>query len=366
VSDDAVKPRVAFFAETHIGHGAYQATLARAAEQCDDITPMWFLFKAGEPAGPLQRISSLNWSLSASIKARGILARMRPKPDALFFHTPVTALLSVSYIGDIPTVISTDATPENLDEMGSSYHHRVAPPAVEAIKLAIVRRPYRAARVVTLWSEWARESAIRRYGVDPAKAFVIAPGVDLEALAVAERIPGEATRFLFVGGDFERKGGALLRQALGSLDVPWHLDAVTRSPLNASPCVTHHDDLQPNSKALYALFRAADVFVLPTFGDASPVAIQEAMAASLPVIATSVGAIAEAVEHGTTGLIVPPGDVDRLRKALRWMAEHPGERAEMGRRGRDKASARFDAGVNARHVITMLRELAREQVSKVA
>jgi glycosyltransferase involved in cell wall biosynthesis len=314
----------------------------------------------------LQRVASLNWSLSASIKARGALARIRPKPDALFFHTPVMSLLSVSYMCDIPTVISTDATPENLDEMGASYRHRMAPALVEAIKLGIVRRPYRTARAVVLWSDWARASAVSRYGVDPAKAFVIPPGVDLEALAAPERKPRDTTRFLFVGGDFERKGGALLLRALGSLDLPWHLDAVTRSPIDTSQCVTYHENVQPNSEALYTLFRAADVFVLPTFGDAMPMAIQEAMAASLPVIATSVGAIAEAVEHGVTGLLVQPGDVDRLREALRWMAEHPGERAVMGRRGRDTASARFDAGINAHHVVTMLRDLALEQVNNVA
>lgn len=364
MSGTATKPRVAFFAETHIGHGPYQSNLARAAVQCEDIAPMWFLFDAGRRGGALQRITSLNWSLSASTRARGILARLRPKPDALFFHTPVASLLSVSYIRAIPTVLSTDATPANLDEMGASYGHRLGPPAFEAVKLRIARRPYGAARTVVLWSEWAKESAVGRYGVDPAKTIVIPPGVDLEALAVAERRPSDTTRFLFVGGDFQRKGGALLLQALGSLDLPWHLDVVTRSPFNAGPSVTYHDSLQPKSETLYTLFRTADVFVLPTLGDAMPVAIQEAMAASLPVIATSVGAIAEAVEHGASGLLVPPGDVDRLREALRWMADHPGERAEMGRRGRHTAAARFDAEVNARHVVAMLRDLALERATK--
>jgi glycosyltransferase involved in cell wall biosynthesis len=357
---------VAFFAETQIGHGAYQATLARAAAQCDDITPIWALFDAGERVERLARIASLSWSLSASVRARGILARMQPKPDALFFHTPVTALASVGFMRDIPTLISTDATPENLDQVGASYNHHVASPAVEAIKRRIVRRPYRAARAVVLWTDWARDSAVGGYGVDPAKTFVIAPGVDLEALAVPRRNPSDITRFLFVGGDFDRKGGALLLQALGSLTTPWHLDAVTRAPIVANPRVTWHNGLAPNSEALYTLFRAADVFVLPTFGDAMPIAIQEAMAASLPVVSTSVGAVAEAVQDGRTGLLVAPGDLDRLRDALRWMAEHPAERAEMGRRGREIASARFEAAVNARRVVTMLRDLALEQVRKVA
>jgi glycosyltransferase involved in cell wall biosynthesis len=69
-----------------------------------------------------------------------------------------------------------------------------------------------------------------------------------------------------------------------------------------------------------ALLRAADVFVLPSYGEGLPIALLEAMAAGNAVIATPVGAIPDVVSPGTHGILVPPGDATAVAMAILAMA----------------------------------------------
>jgi glycosyltransferase involved in cell wall biosynthesis len=74
----------------------------------------------------------------------------------------------------------------------------------------------------------------------------------------------------------------------------------------------------------------------------------EAMLARRPVVASRVDSVPEAVDHGITGLLVPPNDVDALASALTELLSDPGRREEMGERGRACALARFASSAMAR------------------
>ena len=84
------------------------------------------------------------------------------------------------------------------------------------------------------------------------------------------------------------------------------------------------------------LMARSDVVALPSYWEGLPVALIEAMSAGKPIVASRVGGNPELVLAGETGLLVPPGDVDALAGALLHLANHPVERAAMGRAARQR------------------------------
>jgi len=85
----------------------------------------------------------------------------------------------------------------------------------------------------------------------------------------------------------------------------------------------------------------ATIFVSPSFSDAFPLTVVEAMAAGLPVVASTVGGIPEAVVDGETGLLVPPDDADALADAMKRMLSDSGLRERMASAGRKRALELF-------------------------
>lgn len=115
---------------------------------------------------------------------------------------------------------------------------------------------------------------MRDYHADPRKIEVIPPGVDLDFWR-AERprsAPKASPRVLFVGGDFVRKGGEVLLEALrAGLSERCQVDVVTDvDGVESSPNLRVHRGLGPSTPALKRLFDGADVFVLPTLAECSP------------------------------------------------------------------------------------------------
>jgi glycosyltransferase involved in cell wall biosynthesis len=89
------------------------------------------------------------------------------------------------------------------------------------------------------------------------------------------------------------------------------------------------------------LLAASDLLVHPSRAEGLPLAILEAMAAALPVVATRVGGIPEAVLEGETGLLVRPGDPEGLRDAIRNVLHDPDRAALLGRAGRARVEEHF-------------------------
>ena len=90
-----------------------------------------------------------------------------------------------------------------------------------------------------------------------------------------------------------------------------------------------------------AFYRDADIFVFPSIFEAMPIPPIEAMAAGLPVVATSVGGTPESVRDGETGILVERGDTDGLRRAVDRLVGDADLRAAYGAAGRRRAVERF-------------------------
>ena len=90
-----------------------------------------------------------------------------------------------------------------------------------------------------------------------------------------------------------------------------------------------------------ALLSAFDLFALSSTTEGLPLAVPEAMAAGLPVVATAVGGLPSVLREGITGLLVPAGDEAALGRALGALIADPARRERLGRAARDDAAARF-------------------------
>jgi glycosyltransferase involved in cell wall biosynthesis len=102
------------------------------------------------------------------------------------------------------------------------------------------------------------------------------------------------------------------------------------------------------------LLSAADLFVLPTLGDAFPTAVIEAMAAGKAVIASDVGGVPEIVDSAT-GILVPPGDEDALADAIGYALENPEWRRDAGLAGKRKAAAELSAEAWVERLLPLYR-----------
>lgn len=91
-----------------------------------------------------------------------------------------------------------------------------------------------------------------------------------------------------------------------------------------------------------AALAESDLLVLPSFAEGLPVVLMEALAAGLPVVTTRIAGVAELVEDGISGFLVPPGDAAALAEKLAILLADPALRAAMGKAGRARVRAGFD------------------------
>lgn len=361
--------RAAFVMEQTLGHVTHYQNLAVAVQRQAAVLPSWVLVPFAT-AGVERVIPAYasNWSVRASYRARrqlrGVLADR--SHQALFFHTQVTSLFSVGLMRRIPSVISLDATPINYDSVADAYGHRPAAGSwLDERKHDLNRAAFEAAAALVTWSEWAKTSLVTDYGVPEEKVTVLAPGASRAFFTIgAERVrrtsSGRAVRLLFVGGDFVRKGGPLLLEAVRAMNTRerFELHVVTGQPVPEQPGLVVHRGVLPNSSTLYRLFRDADAFVLPSRGECLSVALMEAGAAGIPIVATDVGALREAARHGENALLVRSGDAGALRGALEAIVDDEALRARLGSVAHAIALKKFDADKNNQQIVDIVGRIA--------
>jgi len=203
-------------------------------------------------------------------------------------------------------------------------------------------------------SEQVRRSCIQVDGIAAARVKTIYNGLDLARWESLSGAPHNGPVITTVGNIRRVKGHDLLIRSAAQL--------ATRFPSASFSIVG--DILEPEYFAeLQALVQelglaarfhflggladprahlaAADIFVLPSRSEGFSNAIVEAMAASLPVVATDVGGNAEAVEDGVTGLVVPPEDADALSGAIARLLADPSQARAMGVAGKSRAQNMF-------------------------
>ena len=194
-----------------------------------------------------------------------------------------------------------------------------------------------AAQYVITTSSSTRERLLRRYALPPDKVHVAQPGVDPAQLASGTDRGGE---LLCVAAVSSHKGHDVLLAALAATaDLPWRCVCV--GTLDRDPVFVERLRLEAEAAGIGGRVRfpgvrigddlahayaAADVLVLASRAETYGMVVTEALARGLPVIATAVGGLPEALGQASDGrrpgLLVPPEDSVALAAALRdWLVD---------------------------------------------
>ena len=225
-------------------------------------------------------------------------------------------------------------------EMALAQRHAIVPPE----RLVVIENTIDRSRYVLDRSPAAKS----RLGLDPTRPVVGAIG-----RLVPQKGPGyllRAARLLIDGGleaQFLLVGEGELEGELRQM--------ITDQGLG------DHVSLPGFSDEIPQVLAAMDIFVLPSLYEGLPYTLMEAMAAGCAVVATDVGGNRDLVQHGETGLLVPPADANALAQALICLLSQPNaeeKRKRMARRAQAAARARPTPEQTARQMIELYRRLA--------
>jgi glycosyltransferase involved in cell wall biosynthesis len=211
------------------------------------------------------------------------------------------------------------------------------------------RRLYDSIDLIFCMSERLRRSFLDDFGQAPEKVVTVAAGANIRA---PEHVPERALsppRFLFVGKQFERKGGPTVLAAFRRLRAErpdCRLVIVGPAGLKVDdPGVQVVGrigrDEPGGEERLTRVYEEATAFVMPSLYEPLGVAVLEAMAYALPCIGSTEGALSELIVEGRTGHLVPPGDEHALLGRMRELATHPEVGRGLGRAGFDRFHERF-------------------------
>jgi glycosyltransferase involved in cell wall biosynthesis len=357
--------RVLFLGRMYAGHRTRFLNLQAHTRDDPRIRPTYREVTGWIDGGRLERLPGL--PAGAKGRARAVLeasalAALR-RPDVIWTAVTEVALPHLwSELGPLrrPLVLDLDWTLEQQEALAPIYFQR---PAKGGLRYGLARLGERVlwSRVAhfTPWSTWAADS-LRRQGIPADRITVLPPGVDLDLWRPRARrrgADGGKLRLLFVGGNFERKGGRMLLDVVRARFAGRvELDVVTPEAVEHGPDVRVHR-VAPNTDRLRELYAQADLFVLPTRAECFGIATIEAMASGLPAIVGDVGGARDIVEDASTGWLIEPTE-EGLAGALDRALRHRDALQAMGIRARQVAEARFDGRRNDERVVSLLLDVA--------
>ena len=231
---------------------------------------------------------------------------------------------------------------------------------------AFLRWLYRNAEVtIALSDEWKAALAAAIPGI----RLVVVPN-PVEMPAVPAAVASQPAKVLYLGVVKEPKGcwdllrawkEVLDRHPSARLILAGSGELETARTLAAELGIADSIELPgwTAGAAKARLLQEANVFVLPSHFEALPMAVLEAMAAGLPVVATRVGGIPDAVADGRDGILVEPKDTAALSAALDRLLADAALRASMGESARRRAAETFSADVIVPRVEALWEKHAR-------
>ena len=377
--------KVLFINSGIMGHKSVLHATRRALDGCGVVQSRFLALDEELNAGDRVLRRCLCWRVAASnrdlarwrmewftgLHARRVLARVERRHgpfDLLHLHPQPLGYALLDRMRRTPTVVSIDATQDlACDGVPPSEQWTFRPSFRQD------ERVFERAGWILTASEWAAAALRRRQSKVSRKITVVPWGMDVDAFPRSlsehrwERSHqlGFSPKVLFMGGDFERKGGfALLdawqRGGFGSHAVLRVVTSASTPPSALPEGVEWVGPLKPRTEAWLQAWASADLFAMPTQSEAFGVVFQEAAAAALPVVATEVCAVPELVMQGETGFLSRPGDVTGLVQNLDRLLRDAALRRRFGDAARERVAARSSLPVFRSHLLNAFQRLRQE------
>lgn len=341
--------------------------LRKYAAREPDVECVWAPVKHYLEPDPFARLPGPLHSRAVVMREAAPVMRQADRLDAIMFHAFEPYVVSVLRYGKTqkPLVVWSQDNPPLSGRRGEPKYDGVLARSAgrKRLRHRFDRWCVRRTGLFVPFSNWAGSLLTEECGVPVEKVFPIHVGLDLEIWPHLPREDPAAPRpqILFVGGDFERKGGDLLLKVYAErFSDSANLHLVTKQPpVNLPPGVRVYTDLGANDPRLRALYSQADLFVLPTRADFSSWVALEAMATGRPVITTRMGGIPDIVRDGETGLLIEPDDVSALAGAMERLLGDDALRRRMGASGRAVIEKDFDAAVCVPRILAVMKDAVR-------
>lgn len=342
-----------------LGGKTFSAQLVQALEGLPGLRPHFVFLEEDDYGRHADKIPLVNRTADFLVGSEILKWKLRQAPppacDAIFVQSfellPACALLDAR----LPAVLAHDST----NVLSYRLIRDQAPSAAASLACwakSLALRPFytpllRRVKAFLPRTRWCAESLVEDYGADPSRIRVAPAGIDTAAWSPGPpRVRAGLPTLLFVGDDFERKGGPFLLDVFRNHIHPRaRLKVVSRHPSLRDPAralpegVEVVSDLGPGRRdALLEEFRSADLFVFPTRKEHMGLVLTEAAAAGLPIIATGVGGTGEVVRNGENGCLMPyhATEGDWARAILGLLADDA-RRERFGKAGRALAEREF-------------------------
>ncbi|MCB9747048.1 MAG: glycosyltransferase family 4 protein [Candidatus Omnitrophica bacterium] len=291
------------------------------------------------------------------------------KLDILFF--PAGGALSAYLETNIPMVSLMDATCSLLFDYYEGYKNLFSVSKKRCIhtdKKALQRS------ILTIYcSDWAANSAINEYGIDKSKIHVIPLGANIEEapkrkdVLEIRKVTPQVCKLLFIGVDWERKGGEIAYQTMVELnrrgiETELIICGVTPPAKFISEKVRIEGYLNKNNKKEFSrlceLYKEASFFILPTRSECAGVVFCEAAAFALPILAANTGGVATYVGHEKNGYLLPL-DYDGVSYAdkIEELWKNKNEYQEFCRNSRNKFEEELNWDKWGERVASLLKKL---------
>jgi len=362
----------------------------RAVEQhCGEVTALgpvaegwWFASKVVRRLVRLFLRKNIDTSHSvvlSRILGRTFRRKLSQHKNFDLIFAPVASTEIAFLDTDLPIILYGDLTAKLFQNYAANLTG-LSSWAIAQLELVEGRALHRASHIVYA-SEWAAQAAVRDYNISPEKVSVIPMGANLDTVPTAKQVemarnspPRDECKLIFIGVDWERKGGDTALSAMRHLR-----ERGVNATLTVVGCVPPGADHEPNMRVipfldksrsqdqqqLTQLLLESDFMLFPTHREAFGIVCSEANACGIPLIVSNLGGVP--VKDGENGILLPAEASGRdYADAVQGLLNDPERYLQLAHGGRHAFDSRLNWDAWGRSMNAVFRQVLAERAKMSA